>query len=72
MLHKVLKNCENNRKLKCQNDSLGLKSVYLWIFNDFSVIFDVFIKIHEYTNSKISITNYRIEGLCLSNFSGLG
>ena len=51
---------------KCQNDSLGLKSVYLWIFNDFSVIFNVFIKIHEYTNSKISITYYRIKGRCLS------
>ena len=51
---------------KCQNDSLGLKSVYLWIFIDFSVIFNVFIKIHEYTNSKISTTYYRIKGLCLS------
>ena len=29
---------------KCHNDRLGLKLVYLWIFNDFSVIFDVFIK----------------------------
>ena len=35
---------------KCHNDSLGLKLVYLRIFNDFSVIFSVFIKIHEYAN----------------------
>ena len=35
---------------KCYNDSLGLKLVYLWIINDFSFIFDVFIKIHEYDN----------------------
>ena len=33
---------------KCHNDRLGLKLVYLWIFNDFSVIFNVFIKVHEY------------------------
>ena len=33
--------------IKCHNGSLGLKEVYLWIFNDFSVIFNVFIKIHE-------------------------
>ena len=52
--------------IKCQNDSLGLKLVYLWVFNDFSVIFKVFIKIHDYANSKICITYYRIRGLCLS------
>ena len=32
---------------KYHNNSLGLKIVCLWIFNDFSVIFNVFIKIHE-------------------------
>ena len=47
-------------------------------FNDFSVIFKVFIKIHEYANSKICLTYYRIKGLCLSfkmrpiSISGLG
>ena len=35
---------------KCHNDSLGLKEAYLWIFYDFSVIFNIFIKIHEYEN----------------------
>ena len=35
---------------KCHNDSLGLKEVYLCFFYDFSVIFNVFIKIHEYAN----------------------
>ena len=35
---------------KCHNDSLDLKEVYLWMFYDFSVIFNVFIKIHEYAN----------------------
>ena len=37
-------------RTKCHNDSLGLKEVYLWIFYDFSVIFNVFIEIHEYAN----------------------
>ena len=36
---------------QCHNDSLDLKEVYLWIlFYDFTVIFNVFIKIHEYAN----------------------
>ena len=35
---------------KCHNDSLDLK-VYLSIFYDVSVIFNVFIKIHEYAMS---------------------
>ena len=51
---------------KCQNDSLGLKLVYLWIFYVFSVIFNVFIKIHEYANSEICITYYWMKGLYLS------
>ena len=34
----------------CNNDTLGLKLDYLWIFNNFSVIFDIFIKIHDYAN----------------------
>ena len=34
---------------KCHNDSLDLKVVYRF-FYDFSVMFDVFIKIHEYAN----------------------
>ena len=34
-------------KPKCHNDSLGLKLVYLWIFNDISVIFHVFSFIVE-------------------------
>ena len=45
---------------KCHNDSLGLKLVYLCIFNGFSVIiFNVFIKIHEYAN-QISCTTYHM------------
>ena len=36
---------------KCHSDSLDLKEVYLWgFFYDFSVIFNVFFKIHEYAN----------------------
>ena len=34
--------------IKCHNDSLGLKFIFLWILTIFfSVIFNVFIKIHE-------------------------
>ena len=44
---------------KCYNDSLGLKLAYLWVFNDFSVIFYVFIKIREYAN-KISYTTFHV------------
>ena len=29
---------------KCHNDSLGLKIVYLWIFNDVSVILNITLK----------------------------
>ena len=53
-------------KTKCHNDSLGLKLVYLWIFNDFSVIFNVSIKVHEYTNQISSIPYHGIKGQCLS------
>ena len=34
---------------KCHNDSLDLKEIY-GLFYEFSVIFNVFIKIHEYAN----------------------
>ena len=37
-------------RTKCHNDSLGLEEAYLWIFYDFSVIFNIFIKIHECEN----------------------
>ena len=36
--------------IKCQNDSLGLKLVYLWILTIFLSFFNVFIKIDEYVN----------------------
>ena len=51
---------------KCQNDSLCLKLVYYGFLTLFMSFFEVFIKIHVYTNSKICITHYRIKGLCLS------
>ena len=52
---------------KCHNDSLGLKFVYLWIFNDFSVIFIFFfIKIHEYAHLIFCITFHIMKGQCLS------
>ena len=51
---------------KCHNDSLGLKEAYLWIFYDFSVIFNIFIKIHEYENKKTCITYHKMKRLCLS------
>ena len=52
--------------IKCHNDSLGLKLVYLLILMIFSVIFHVFIKIHEYENYRSCITNHRIKGQCKS------
>ena len=49
---------------KCYNpDSLGLKLVWLWIFNDFSVFF---IKFHEYARKTIYIIYHTIKGLCLT------
>ena len=36
---------------KCHNDILGLKLVYLWIFKDVFVIFNVYIK---FMNMQIS------------------
>ena len=58
---------------KCHKDSLGLKLVHLWIFNDFSLVFfNVFIKINEYVN----LIPYNKRAMSkLSNettFSGLG
>ena len=51
---------------KCQNDSLVLKLVYYGFLTLFLSFFDVFIKIHEYANSKIGITYYKMKGLYLS------
>ena len=48
------------------DDSLGLISVYLWCFYDISLIFKVFINIHEYANYLICIFDNGIKGLCLS------
>ena len=49
---------------KCHNDSLGLKLVYLRILMIFSVIFHVFIKIHEYEYYISCMTYHRIKGQC--------
>ena len=46
----------------CHNDSLGLKLVHLWNFNDF---FPFFMKINEYANTIICITYQRKKKLCL-------
>ena len=46
---------------KFHNDSLGLKYGVLWIFNYFSVIFNVFIKIHEYANKITYITYHKMK-----------
>ena len=44
---------------KCHNDSLGGPEIGLFMdFNDFNVIFHVFIKIHEYENYISCITWY--------------
>ena len=51
---------------KCHNYSLVLKYGVLWIFNYFSVIFNVFIKIHEYANKITYITYHKMKELCLS------
>ena len=52
---------------KCHNDTLDLKkSLFMDFFYDFSVIFNVFIKIHEYANQIICITYHKMKGLCLS------
>ena len=45
---------------KCNNYSLGLKIVYLWTSNEFSVSFNVFITIHDYANSIICIIYHRM------------
>ena len=47
---------------KCHNDRLGLKLVYLWIFNNFCVIFKVFIKVHEYANLITTISYHDLKG----------
>ena len=49
---------------KCHNDRLGLKLVYLWMFYYFSVILNVFIKIHEYANSITSTSYHMLKGQC--------
>ena len=51
---------------KCHNDSLGLKLVYLGTFNDFSVIFNVFFKIHEYANQIACVSYHMMKVQCLS------
>ena len=46
---------------------LGLKSVYLWCFYDFPLLFKVFINIHEYPKYPIwiiCIADIKMKGLC--------
>ena len=48
---------------------LGLKSVYLGVFHDYSLFFYDFNNIHEYancTNQIIYIPDNGIKGICLS------
>ena len=44
-----MSNCIANDLKTCNNNCLGLKSIYLFVY-DFSIVFNVFINIHEYAN----------------------
>ena len=63
-----LSNCNIGYIETCNNDNIGMKPAYLF-FNDFSLIFSVFINIHEYANYANMITcifDHGIKSLCLS------
>ena len=47
------------------DDGLGLKSVFLLCFYDFSLIFKVFINIHEYANYSLHLRLWD-KGICLT------
>ena len=51
----------------CNNNVLGSKSVYLFVYN-FPLISKVFINIHVYANHihVTSICNHLMKGLCVS------
>ena len=50
-----LSNCTIDYIKTCTNDTIGMKSAYLY-FNDFPLFFRVFIIIHEYANYANMIT----------------
>ena len=64
-----MSNCIANDLKTCNNNGLGLKSVYLFVY-DFSLVFNVFTNIHEYANMQIRLDNLHMynsmKGLCLN------
>ena len=59
-----MSNCITDDLETCNNNGLGPKSVYLFVYN-FPLISNVFINVHEYANYIICICNHSIKGLCL-------
>ena len=62
-----MSNCITDDFETCNNNGLGSKSVYLFVYN-FPLFFIVFINIDEYANYLICICNHLMKGFCL-NFS---
>ena len=58
---------KKNMQQLWSDENLCLKSVYLWcFFYEFTLLFKVFIKIHEYANYIICISDCGVKGMCLS------
>ena len=63
-----LSNCTIDYIKTCNNDNIGMKLAYLY-FKRFSLIFSVFINVHEYANFANMITcifDHGMKDLCLS------
>ena len=62
-----MSNCITDDLESCNNNVLGLKSVYLFVYN-FLLILNVFINIHVYANhiQVICICNHLMKGLYVS------
>ena len=64
-----LSNCNIDYIKTSNNDNIGMKSAYLFFFNDFPLFFSVFINMNEYTNYANMITyifDHGMKGLCLN------
>ena len=62
-----MSNCITDNLESCNNNVLGPKSVYLFVYN-FPLILNVFINIHVYANyiHVICICNHLMKYLCVS------
>ena len=53
----------------CNNDNIGMKSAYLYFYNDFPLFFVFLLTIHEYANNADllnCIIDHGMKNLCLS------